>query len=283
MNILGILKFGLRQTKPAQKAIETTLNPFRIYEATGRRMITPLKSFKGNPADLSYVPKFELGSEVNSGIEAVVYNVKGYKDLVARVKKGTTFDYLKLRRFEDEAKHTVAKSPDGKITIMRKIEGEPLYGKGWNIRQKPKTEDFERTLDKLEQMPDSTYSQLIDDVIDLRKKGYDIDKINPNNFLLDTKKQKINIVDISKNSQGHNGVELDDIIEPLLDDRRIMYLDRLDEKVISKVKSFIDRIISVGRAKNLGFTMERLDHSKLQTNLVYLYHNDQLMINSIRH
>ena len=80
----------------------------------------------------------------------------------------------------------------------------------------------------------------------------------------------------------YGGIELDDIIEPLLDYTRIMNLEKISEATKSKIKSFIDRIISIGESKNLCFSMEKLDHSKIQSGLVYLYHNDKKMIDLIR-
>ena len=61
-----------------------------------------------------------------------------------------------------------------------------------------------------------------------------------------------------------------------------MYLDKISDSTKTKIKGFIDRIISIGRSKNIYFAMEKPDYSKLQTSLVYLYHNDTAMIDLIR-
>ena len=266
--------------KLTKRAEKQPFIPSAIFNYTGRKITPGFQPFKGDSSKLSYMPDFELGEKINSGIQATVYNVKGYDSLVARVERKAKFNPYNLSR--TNGFNLFAKSSDGKVTIMKKLEGEPLYGKGWNIHHRPNEKEFNETLDTLMSLPDSTYSQLIDDIREIRKSGLDIDVINPNNFLLDMKNKRINIVDLHENTLGNTGVRLRDIVEPLLDDRRVMSLTTLSETTRLKIKSFIDRIISIGQSKNLYFAMEPLNHNKLQTNLVYLYHNDKLMINSIR-
>ena len=286
MNIVKILKFAFGKSKLAQKTVgisKQSVTCADVAHAFGNKKITKCFSvFSGNGKNLSYVPEYKLGDVINSGIEAVVYNVKNYKNLVARVDKNTSYNPFKMKQIENDVLGVIAGSKDGTMTVMKKFEGEPLYGKGWNIRHKPNQNTFESTIDNLNKLPDSTFSKLIDDIINIRKHGFDIDNVNPNNFLLDMKSKKINIVDISESKTGVKGIELDDIIEPLLDYTRIMNLEKISEATKSKIKSFIDRIISIGESKNLCFSMEKLDHSKIQSGLVYLYHNDKKMIDLIR-
>ena len=286
MNFIKIFGYALGKSKLFPKTVsgvKNAPNPMLLADLTKGKMIFPYTRINNiNSSKLSYIPQFQLGEVINSGLEAVVYDIKNYKNLVARVPKNKNFNPFNLRPINGDIRGVIASCKSGAVTVMKKFEGEPLHGKGWDIRKRPVQEIFESTLDKLNELPDSTFSQLIDDIINIRKKGFDIDNINPNNFLLDIKSKKINIVDISKNKTGEQGIKLNDIIEPLLDDRRIMYLDKINVSTKTKIKEFINRIISIGRSKNLYFAMEKPDYSKLQTSLVYLYHDDKDMINIIR-
>jgi len=286
LKITKILKFVFGKAKSIKNADITqhTFSPADISHAYGnKKIINGCSVFKGESKNLYYTPEFKLGGIINSGIEATVYDIKNYKNLVARVERNYKFNPYRLKQVKNDIRGVIASSDYEKVRVMTKFSGEPLYGKGWDLRKKPDQQIFESTLDKLNELPDSTYSQLIEDIINIRKKGFDIDNINPNNFLLDMKSKKINIVDISESNEGIKGVDLGDIIEPLLDDRRIMYLDKLNETTKAKIKSFIDRIIAIGQSKNLKFELEKPNHSRLQNSLVYIYHDDKKMIDFIHH
>lgn len=64
-------------------------------------------------------------------------------------------------------------------------------------------EHYAKCMKALAEMPDSTYDQLIDDLLIAGEACYKFDTENSNNFLIDEENQRINLIDMSPTSKPH--------------------------------------------------------------------------------
>lgn len=234
---------------------------------------------------IRYVPKFELGELINSGVEANVYCVKDFDDKVARIKKGFVYSPKKLVNSNLD-KDTFFSSLDEGIKIQRKIQGEPLYGPFWSFDKILSPDKYLKNLNSMLKLPDEIYLKYIKDVIELRKNGFDIDKINPNNFLLDRKNKKINIVDTHM-KKCEAKISMEDFY-PFMDEYRIARTLRvaslIKKRIIMfKLRRFVDKIEKLGKKYGYDIQIERDYKGKqmLFDDIVYIYNNDKNMIKLI--
>ena len=237
-------------------------------------------------ASFERIPVLELDKFFNSGFEARVYTIKGHDDIVARVERGSRFNPLDLVKVESTNPDVLYKNEAGTITILKKKEGVPLHGYSWKYNEIPLPSIFNRTYDSLINLPDSIFENYINDVINLRKKGYNIDAINPNNFLLNNIEQKINILDIKKEPYNEALISIKDFY-PFLDGIRIhrfyeMLPPQEFEKIVFKTRTFLDRMYEIGKKMGVDLSMEKLDHSKKQDKIVYVYYNDIPTIKNLK-
>jgi hypothetical protein len=229
--------------------------------------------------------QIKLGKRINSGREANVFEILGTNDYVLRIKKDLDFSPKLLKGLIPTDKIddiTVASNADESIKVLKRIMGEPLYGKDWNIHKDPNISNYFACLTRLELASDKVFVNYLKDVIELRKKGLDIDDINPNNYLYDVANQKINIIDVSKKTSKKNALTLDDL-SPLVDGHKIGHVySQLDnqwkQKFIKRLQTFIDRIVSSAKKEGIEVEIEAIDKTKLQSTLTYLYHNDKQML-----
>ena len=255
-------------------AKETMLSP-RYIGVLPKKVIP---SQKLNSSNVYYMPKFELGEIINSGREAHVYSVKGYDGIVARVSRDSYFAPHKLRPMSNQAVELYS-SADKKISIQKRISGEPLHGKFWDISGKPSFDEFNKSMDVLEKLPDEAFEKYVDEVLKLRANGKDVDVINPNNYLVDVSNSKINIVDLEDNIYSKYDVTASDFYQ-FVDSKRLsslLFESSLPEKeiIVKRVKAFFDRVDEIGKKKGINLSVEPIDYNKLQDNVVYLYHNDR--------
>ena len=229
--------------------------------------------------------KMRLGNRINSGHEANVFEILGTNDYVLRIKKEINFSPRLLKGLIPTDKIddiTVASNADESIKVLKKISGQPLYGKDWDLFKTPDAKNYLSHFSELEQVPDKVFVDYLRQINELRKKGFDIDKLNPNNYLYDASKQKINIIDTYKKQLKNPKLTLEEL-SPLVDGHRIERVFRQlgeDEKqdFIKRLQTLINRIVSAAKKEGIDVEIEAIDKNKLQTSLTYLYHNDKEMI-----
>lgn len=145
------------------------------------------------------LPDVRLGTEINRGNEAVVYNVKDNPEWVVRVEHKNKPDFSELGTTDfEENPNLIATTKTGECQILKKLAGEPLYGKNWKIGSRISLIRYFQEMKKIKEIPDEAFAKYCRDVIGLRKKSLEIDNINPNNILYDKHKKEFNLVDIKK-------------------------------------------------------------------------------------
>ncbi len=227
-------------------------------------------------------PKFAdiiLSKRLNGGRDAEVFDIKNYPEWVLRWEYNATFDPRHLRAVEDNPIGVIASNSDGSVKILKKVHGKPLFEKDWDIFRDPPPEESFIQLRKIEKIPNEAFAKFYDDILELRKNGYQVDTTNPNNILYDKKTQKFNIVDIKKGDCVKPEVTMSDFY-PFLDGARALsfyrHLDNVArEDFASIVRNFFDRITKITQAKGNKLEVEEVDHNKFQNFLVYLYRNDK--------
>ena len=227
-----------------------------------------------------------LGKRLNGGRDAEVFDIKNHPEWVLRWEYNATFDPRHLRAVEENPLGVIASNSDGSVKILKKVHGKPLFENDWDIFRDPPPEESLIQLREIEQIPDEAFARFYDDILELRKNGYQVDTTNPNNILYDKKAKKFNIVDINKNEYVIPRVAISDFY-PFLDGARAQSFYRnLDdvsrEDFAQTVRQFFDRITKITHAKGDKLKIEEVDHNKLQNFLVYLYHNDEEMLKIIR-
>lgn len=219
-----------------------------------------------------HLNEIQLKDEINEGIDAVVYKTN-YDGYVVRVLKDKEFKPQNLEMLHNTNTIILASDKDDTEQLMKFVKGEPLYSKGWKFNIPMNKDEYMKHFDMIMNLPDKTFSDYISDVINIRKNGYNIDSINPNNFLLDG--EHINIVDLEK-SDIKPVIKLSDF-SPLINLEHIskiletMSHDEID--VFSdKIKIFYDRMITLSKQQNQDVKMPEIDNTRLQSIEEYLYH-----------
>lgn len=228
------------------------------------------------------MPEFKLGKTINSGLDADVFEIKNYPDLVARVERKTDFSPYKLKRAKENVRHIWASNADESVTIMTKVKGTPLYGSNWTIGTAPNKKEYMKNLDEVLNLPDSTFNHYIDEIERIRANGCRIDTVNPNNILLDRESKKFNIVDIEEGKNIRNYINIEDFY-PFVDARRLISLMRTMEPserevLTKKIKEFFAKIEKIGKERNIDLSVEKPDYSKLQNITTYIVHDDKKML-----
>ena len=209
-----------------------------------------------------YASDLKPGELINTGTYADVYSLQGWPNSyvvrIERTEDCNTFNPQKLIPSRDIENNTMYEIPDQMVSIRKRIAGEPLHGTNWRNNTAPKPEIFRNTMKDLAELPDKAYEKFIDDIISLRKLGFDIDTWNPNNYLLDKKNKCINIIDIIHSKHYGKILEMKDFFS-LLDYKRLSMLQYNKEglsleELADIVTKFMDRMIGI--AKKKGFTLE---------------------------
>ena len=256
-----------------------------ITKLSGQKWLKDVKNV--DFSKVTYMPEFKLGKPINSGLDADVFEIQKYPDLVARVDHRTTFDTSMLKRAKENVRHIWASNADESITIMTKIKGEPLYSKNWMIGIAPDKKDYMKNLDEILDLPDSTFHNYIDEIERIRANGCRIDTINPNNILLDRANKKFNIVDIEEGKNKKNYTNIEDFY-PFVDERRLIPLMKTmnpsEREVLSKkIKQFFARMEKIGNERNIDLSVEKVNHNKLQDVVTYIVYDDKSMLDCYFH
>ena len=231
----------------------------------------------------------KTGEHINSGYHADVYALQGWDNsyVVPRVimENRPMLDGRRLRPAEPNYDNIVYEYPNSSTSIRKRIPGEPLHGKFWNKPYMANSKTFFETIKNLSEMPDRVFLGYIDDVVHLRESGFEIDTINPNNFLLDKYNGKINIIDIATADSRIGYVERLQINDfyPFVDSNRIEDIIRdmsvPERKVLVKtVQDFLNRMIDI--AKMRGYNLFVPKAGEYNSDFIsYVYHNDNMIYN----
>ncbi len=287
-----IIKFGLRVTSKV-KTCASLISPSKV-ETLGLKMKSPVlsdcvhiseqnKHWKSLVDDLnSYIkPENFLGS----GREAEVYKVNGnYILRIEKIKEKLKMpqDFKPHKDFFEGKNYgqAVAVSKDGTVSINKFVKGKPLYGSNWNINKSITKEQYMKTFNEIKTLPDETFVDYIKDIINIRKKGYNIDSVNPNNFLLD--KKKINIIDIAPDKVKPK-IMLEDFDSLINKNQLYSLLKSMSKSEIKifadEIKAFYDRMLKIARKEGYNFQIPSLNNRELQDITTYLYHKNWNMIN----
>ena len=228
----------------------------------------------------------KIGKRLNGGRDAEVFDIKGHPEWVLRWEYDSTFDARQLRPVEDNAMGVVASTPDGAVKVLKKLQGEPLYEKDWDIFRDPDVSQYFSQLSKIEEIPDEAFIKYMQDLLELRKKGYQVDRTNPNNILYDSKTQTFNLVDISHKSDVKPEIVLKDFY-PFVDAARAQGFYRRAHAgsrdiFTGYINRFLDRVLKLAKQQGIKLEIEEIDHDRFQNFLVYLYRNDEEMLKLLR-
>ena len=230
----------------------------------------------------------KIGPRINGGRDAEVFDIQGHPDWVLRWEYDASYSMrdMKMLENQDDVLGVIASNSNGSIKILKKLQGEPLYEKDWDIFRDPSPEKVFSQIAEIEKTPDEVFVKYYNDILDLRKNGYHVDTTNPNNLLYDEKAKKFNIVDIRKDESVKPEVTMKDFF-PFLDGARALQLYRsLDDtsrKVYSeKVCSFFDRINDIVQREGLELKAEEINSKRLQNVLTYIYNKDEEMLQVLK-
>lgn len=166
---------------------------------------------------------------LGEGLNSKVYSILGVQNYVVKIdkKKFLGIDSIsnKVSTVEDDFEdrnmgQAIGKISDG-IWILKRQKGKEHSVKFWsadklNITKKD-ARNFLKNIKKIAKMSDDTYEDYADKIQYLASKGYKTDSINPNNLLIDYKKNEINIIDFFKASKPAHTDSAYDMFCPLLD------------------------------------------------------------------
>lgn len=156
------------------------------------------------------------GKEIGEGFEGVTYAIPNTDNWIVKKYKKTSLIPVKTKEANIQKAEknlpelnageciAIVNIPCGpnytsRYHILEKQEGHPL---GVNGLWADEIDDFNisthlKTLSLLAYAPAASFDKLIDDINYIHKQGFNIDALNPQNFLFDEKKQTINFVDIN--------------------------------------------------------------------------------------
>ena len=230
---------------------------------------------------LSHLKELQLGERINGGLEADVYHTN-FEDYVLRLQKGEPFNPKKLKPLKDKTGLILAADERDTMRLMRYVKGKPLYGANWEIRTPISKEEYFEAFNEIKGLPDESFAEYIRNVIKIRKNGYDIDEVNPNNLLLDGK--HLNIIDLERR-ETEPIIKIEDfnafinyhhmfgILKNMSQEERNAFAD--------EIKSFLDRMAEISKKEGYPIQIPELNHNKLQEITTYLYHKDWDIINAM--
>lgn len=229
--------------------------------------------------------KLKLREKINEGHSAEVYNTN-YDGYVIRLMHGKIFDPKKLKAVNDPNGLILAADDSDSMRLMKFVKGEPLYGNNWRLTNYVPKRTYMKFFHRVIKLPDESFSKYIQDVLNIRKNGYDIDIINPNNYLLDG--NNIGIVDIEKNYGYVPDMDIWDF-DPLVNKCHLLNVfksmdvtERL--KFTDEIKSFYDRIIEIAKKEGQEITIPKADKYSFAMKIYlvnYLYHKNWKMLSKL--
>jgi len=236
--------------------------------------------------------KVRLKEKINEGRSAEVYstNFEGY---VIRLIKNKKFKPKALRVVNDPNGLTIAADNSDTMQLMKRVEGEPLYGKGWDICETIPKEEYMTQFETIRQLPDDTFKEYIQNIIKIRENGYDIDYVNPNNYLLHN--NHIGIVDLEMNSLDSNGSPIKDVyfsindFNPLINRTQLIRIIKMMStkelhSFSEEIKKLYDRFINIasGEGYNLHLDETKDDEPANRDQLLsYLYYRNFKMLEKL--
>ncbi len=277
---MKILDLGKRFINWSSEILQQKISKY----SAKREFLPPEIQIKPQPAtdifqechiDLEHI---KLGRVINQGRDAIVYQTQNDPNMVIRLEFDAVYNPTKLSsKNADINRHIIAASDDEKITLMKFIKGRPMHGSYWHIMQDINYNEFFEELARIKEIPDSAFIKYYNDILKLRKKGYNVDTVNPNNILYDEKTKTFNLVDITKSDDVKPEVTIKDFY-PFVDNARLewFYKDSIDgekEAIRTEVTDFLNRIAKIGRKKGVDLSMPQIDTNHLQKFIVYLYHD----------
>lgn len=282
---MKILKLGRQFIKRSTEILQQ-----RILDRTiPRTYLPPDITIKPQPlSDVFdgqlYLLELKRGESINEGRSAVVYNIIGHPDLVTRIEFGRKFKPEKLSyKNADPIRHIIAGTNDLSVTIMKKLKGFPLHGKHWHIMDDPVHYIYFPQLKALKSIPDEAFIKYYNDILELRKKGYNFDTKNPNNILYDSNKQIFNLVDIDPVKGIKPIVTIEDFY-PFIDGVRLRHFYskssvETKKEIQKEVQIFLDRILKIGEEIGTNLSMRKVeDNDIIPPFLNCLYYNKKLDI-----
>lgn len=210
------------------------------------------------PPKINVVPfsQLHLGRRINSGIQSSVYNIKGFDSLVV---KTNSFKPEELKWDVNPFTYQLMSCPEGRSVVMERAVGKPLFGKDWQMTVPPMVTYYKYYLRKILAIPDEAFADYMKKVVFLRKNGYEVDYVNPNNILYDKKNKKFNIVDLGK-CEPKISKELDvRYLGAFWDDVRLLniydnanFISKIE--IAHLVKKIMNKVCRIG--KENGFKIE---------------------------
>ena len=218
--------------------------------------------------------ELKLGKKINEGIQASVYKLQGFNSLVVKTNK---FDPQSLSWDVNSFTHKLLSSEDNRAVVMEKISGKPLHGKGWVMGDTPFVTVYKNTLREMLSAPEEAYVFYMKKVSELRKNGYQIDSVNPNNVLYDKKNKRFNIVDISKTDSDITQLKLEDF-SPFWDGVRLLNIydkaNAVSKYQISKlVKKLMTKILSIGQKHGYHIEVEPFNKYSYQPPAICFFYD----------
>lgn len=223
----------------------------------------------------------KFGKYINEGREAQVFE-SNYPDYVIRIVHGKIFNTMDLKKVDNVNGLICATDEQGTIQVLKKVQGEPLYGTGWNILEDASKDNFINGFKMIRNLPDKSFLMYFKNVLSLRKLGFNTDIVSPNNFLIDG--NNINIVDIAK-EKVEPRLTIKDIY-PFLDNFRLQKLlismeKRERDNLLREIRAFLSRMIRISRSAGSKIDIDTTKNSNLKDLLVYIYNDDKYMINAL--
>ena len=225
----------------------------------------------------------KTGKLINSGYEASVYALKNFDSLVV---KTNSFNPNELVWDVNPFTHTLLSSKNKKTTVMKRIEGKPLHGKEWSSMTTPFVTSYKMELYRLLKAPEKAFVDYINTVKNLRKNGYQIDTVNPNNILYDKKRQKFNIVDIQKKDKSSlNEICFDDFTAFWDDVRLLSIYDKANFiskfQVAKLVKKLIQKIETICLKQGCNIEITPPKGCSFISPAIHFYNNQQIIVDKI--
>ena len=234
------------------------LKSYKIFESTSK-----LPSVSEINQIISDPNKKELGR----GGNAMVFEIPNYPNLVLRLKKAVVnkpedFKVTEIipvnfpvdfncgqavAKSQHESKYGIGDEP---IKILYKQVGFPAGGRGL-----PK-EHYLSIIKEIANLPQSAFDKLVEETDQLVKNGIVIDPSKPNNFLIDTKNKKINIVDVNYSPRA-NDTTIEYFISPLIDSASAGKLSEQDREIFKPLWSEIIEKIEKSVEKYPNFKSQK--------------------------